>query len=242
MKEITIIPDVHGRPFWRPAVQAASPGSKIVFLGDYLDPYPWEGISPEESTGMLQEIIDLKKEHPDEVVLLLGNHDMGYLEPDINSCRRDHFGALKNRRILEDNLNLFQIAHVESIGSVPVLFTHAGVNVTWLARHRDVLGKGPFDPEVLNTMLHDPAKRNALYTILAEAVYMRGGDSASGSPIWADIDEYLTGEWLLPGYIHLFGHSMHEGGPAPAGNNGICLDCLHAFLLKDDPLTLSMRK
>jgi hypothetical protein len=240
MKEITIIPDVHGRSFWRPAVLDVSLGSKIVFLGDYLDPYPWEGITPEESTRMLREIIDLKRERQDDVVLLLGNHDMGYLDPDINFCRRDHFGALRNRRILEDNLDLFQITHVEKVAGSSVLFTHAGVALSWLDRHRDVLGDGPFDPEALNAMLHDPARRGVLYTILAEAAFMRGGDSPSGSPIWADMDEYLAGERLLPGYVHLFGHSMHEGRPAPAGNNGICLDCLHAFLLKDEPLTLTM--
>lgn len=220
-------------------MQAASPGSKIVFLGDYLDPYPWEGITPGESTEMLQEIIDLKRKRPEEVILLLGNHDMGYLDPDINFCRRDHFGALKNRRILEDNLDLFQMAHVETVSGTPVLFTHAGVSVSWADRHRDVFADGTFDPGGFNAMLHDPARRNILYTILAEAAYMRGGDSPSGSPVWADLDEYLAGERLLPGYFHIFGHSIHEGGPAVAGDTGICLDCLQAFLLKDNPLTLS---
>ena len=36
---ILIIPDVHGRTFWRDAVEAAGE-MPIVFLGDYLDPYP----------------------------------------------------------------------------------------------------------------------------------------------------------------------------------------------------------
>ena len=239
MKQITIIPDVHGRPFWREAVKSAPAGSRIVFLGDYLDPYPWEGITPAEATDMLEEIISLKKERPNDVVLLLGNHDMGYLDLGINSCRRDLRGAARNKRILEENLPLFDISHVEEIAGIRVLFTHAGVGVSWLVRHKDCFGPGPFDPLVLNAMLHDVTRRDTLFAILAEANWERGGMDPSGSPIWADIDEFLLGERLLPGYLHLFGHSMHEGGPASAGDTGICLDCLTAFRLTDDPLGLT---
>ena len=34
--KITIIPDFHGRPFWRDAVKDVA-DTPIVFLGDYLD-------------------------------------------------------------------------------------------------------------------------------------------------------------------------------------------------------------
>ena len=33
---ITIIPDIHGRVFWKKAVDSASKDDTIVFLGDYL--------------------------------------------------------------------------------------------------------------------------------------------------------------------------------------------------------------
>ena len=39
MAEMIIIPDVHGRKFWRNAVKGFET-EKIVFLGDYVDPYP----------------------------------------------------------------------------------------------------------------------------------------------------------------------------------------------------------
>ena len=45
--DILIIPDVHGREFWKEAKDY--PG-KIVFLGDYLDPYTYyEGITTEQA-------------------------------------------------------------------------------------------------------------------------------------------------------------------------------------------------
>ena len=41
MKEkILIIPDVHGRSFWKKAVETGD-YEKVVFLGDYADPYEW---------------------------------------------------------------------------------------------------------------------------------------------------------------------------------------------------------
>ena len=46
--KLTIIPDVHGRPFWRDAVKDAVKDvadTPVVFLGDYLDPYPQDMVT-----------------------------------------------------------------------------------------------------------------------------------------------------------------------------------------------------
>ena len=40
-EKIYIVPDVHGRIFWKKLKRKAR-FNKIVFLGDYLDPYPHE--------------------------------------------------------------------------------------------------------------------------------------------------------------------------------------------------------
>ena len=45
---ILIIPDVHGRLFWKKAVETGD-YEKVVFLGDYVDPYELEGITDEEA-------------------------------------------------------------------------------------------------------------------------------------------------------------------------------------------------
>ena len=68
---ILVIPDIHGRNFWKEAVEKSiDKVEKIIFLGDYLDPYPWEGITRKEAIANFQEIIDFKKENKDKVVLL----------------------------------------------------------------------------------------------------------------------------------------------------------------------------
>ena len=55
-KKILIIPDVHGRSFWRPAV-ASGDYDKIIFLGDYVDPYPDERIGELTALHGLMDII-----------------------------------------------------------------------------------------------------------------------------------------------------------------------------------------
>ena len=76
-KEILIIPDVHGRDFWKEAV-VSQDYEKVVFLGDYSDPYDIEGITDDVAIDNFKSIIDYKQQNPDKVVLLLGNHDLHY--------------------------------------------------------------------------------------------------------------------------------------------------------------------
>ena len=49
MGKIYIIPDVHGRDFWKGVRNHVEDFDKIVFLGDYVSPYSHEGISNEQA-------------------------------------------------------------------------------------------------------------------------------------------------------------------------------------------------
>ena len=73
IKTILSIGDTHGRGI---ALQIAKDNihkvDKIVFIGDYVDSFD---ISPVIILHNLKEIIEFKKQYPDKVVLLLGNHD-----------------------------------------------------------------------------------------------------------------------------------------------------------------------
>ena len=43
-KRILVTPDIHGEIFWKePVLKYIEQVDKIIFLGDYLDPYPEEG-------------------------------------------------------------------------------------------------------------------------------------------------------------------------------------------------------
>ena len=75
-KKVLVVPDVHGRLFWKePVKRHLEEVDRVVFLGDYLDPYADEDEVADDIFENLQEIVALKEEHPEKVVLLKGNHD-----------------------------------------------------------------------------------------------------------------------------------------------------------------------
>lgn len=93
MKKAFIVPDVHGRSFWEEALKIISDESfdKIVFIGDYFDPYDDEEelIGHSRLVETFNQIIKFKKDNPEKVVLLLGNHDIHYLYKNPYCSRHD---------------------------------------------------------------------------------------------------------------------------------------------------------
>ena len=57
--QILVIPDVHGRTFWKEAI-VKYPDLPVVFLGDYLDPYAYENITQEDALAKFQRDISLQ--------------------------------------------------------------------------------------------------------------------------------------------------------------------------------------
>ena len=124
-KNIIVIGDVHGRTSWRKIVERHT-GCRFVFLGDYCDPY--EKMPGEAVLDNLMEIIRFKQAHPDEVVLLLGNHDVHYIDYGAPLCSRINLElAWQLREIFTEHADCFQCAHSER----GILFTHAGVSEAW---------------------------------------------------------------------------------------------------------------
>ena len=241
MKNWIIIPDVHGRRFWRKAVETLeAPGHEevgVIFLGDYVDPYPWEGILPGEAVMELEDIIAFKNRYPGRVVLLLGNHDLGYLDSYICSCRRDSIRAGRLKQLFEDNMDLFDMVHIDMDSGKKVLFSHAGVGEGWVRRRQDIVCVDGhlFHPGRLNELLHGTrSERGMLFRALADVSWYRGGSDPVSSPVWADVDEYCGGEPLLDGYYHVFGHTLNPGGPVHVGDKGVCLDCARAFVMDNE--------
>lgn len=231
MNRLIIIPDIHGRTFWQDAVKKSS-DTPIVFLGDYLDPYAHEGISEAQAWDNFMAIVAYKKANPDKVQLLLGNHDLGYIDRLINSCRRDWANAARNRDFFTTNLELFDLAYETQIGDNRYLLSHAGVNRKW-AEYQ--FGKGtPISAELFNSMLHgnDFGK---LMRALRNVSEWRGGDWPFGSIVWADIREFTEEGTDTPGLIQIVGHTMLDNGPVTVGGGAlICIDCKRAFALTDE--------
>lgn len=225
-----IIPDIHGRAFWQKAVEGRE-AEKIIFLGDYTDPYPYECIDYWEGLHSLRRVIEFKKRYSDNVVLLLGNHDLSYISNHLPKCRHDYENHDEIKSLIEDNLCLFDIAHEETVRERRIVFSHAGIHPDWLKNHEMTLGKIECGDEVkhLNRLFHD----GLLYEALGDVSWHRGGTSKIGSCVWADLNEFIHFKPKhLPGCFQVVGHSQRS---EPKITEHIaCLDCRSAFTLDDN--------
>lgn len=220
---LIIIPDVHGRPFWRyPAVTYRR--AKFIFLGDYLDPY--DDIDDAKVFEGLEDIVAFKKAYPDRVKLLFGNHDLHYLSDDyIKGSRYDERNASRNKEFFLKNADCFQIAYETTVNGMRYLFSHAGVGRMWIKEFAHLRDE-EITAEWLNRCMNSNDFMDALNQVSAE----RGGTDPYGSMIWADVQEQLYSHNVMMSIVQIFGHtSLHN--PLNIQNRIYCLDCARAFYL-----------
>ena len=210
-KEILIVPDVHGRDFWK--VIDDYPETSIVFLGDYLSPYiSHEHITNEQSIKIFKEIIKYKQDNYDRVTLLLGNHDASYII-GVNMCenRVDYKNYDIIRKLFWDNSHMFQLTKGIEINNKKFIFSHAGYTKRWIKDAKELfmtedLDKIFSDWDYLNRM--NKTHSNLLYRNLRNCSSYRGGYDNSGSPIWADVQEHINKNVNKEtDWIQIFGHS-----------------------------------
>lgn len=194
---ILVLPDIHGRTFWKEPCNDIDKYDKVVFLGDYLDPYGFEKITVEECISNLKEIVAFAKEHTDKVELLLGNHDMPYYSKTYKSfssyhCRHSMFHHKTIAKIFEENKDMFKIATVHD----NVLFTHAGVTPGWLFTvFTEQYELTSLDDLCfsLNNLLNTREGLKYLFMVSRD----RGGYDRYASCIWADAGETMWYQLIL---------------------------------------------
>ena len=230
-KDIIIIPDVHGRSFWRPAVERC-PDADIIFLGDYTDPYPVEGISSEQAIDNFAAIVAFAKIH-ENCQLLLGNHDLHYLCDFGEGCRQDYLNSGRIRAILKENLGLFRIMTYREISGKTIVFSHAPILDKWLISMGETENiKLLYDRmKVLLNRIED--KPWEVENYLGQISMYRGGFYDFGSPVWADVRELLVYNVIKSADFSVFGHTQQANDPIITGK-WACLDCRKAFLLTSD--------
>ena len=188
MSKVLVMPDTHGRKFWKEPCKNIDDYERVIFLGDYLDPYSFDGISVEDAIDNFREIISFVKDKSN-VVMLLGNHDMPYFSQIYKGfswwhCRHSTMHYNEIRKIFRENKDLFRVAHVET----DVLFTHAGCTGAWVNEVFD----GKYDTQIdekkiydlcadINKLLETKDGLAKLYMVGRE----RGGRDRNGSCIWA---------------------------------------------------------
>lgn len=201
MAKVLVIPDTHARDFWKKAKDLINDYEKVIFLGDYVDPYSQEFPNlthkelQEKTIADFKDIIAFAKQYPDKVVLLDGNHLLHYADKEFRCSRFDYELYLQLHDLYNQNNTLFKPAYMID----DVLFTHAGVTKEWVdyvSEHRPIkYENNPVE------FIHQ-----CDFTSLMAASRYRGGWNRYSGPEWLDVHElnYLT---PLPGYFQVFGHT-----------------------------------
>ena len=219
LNRIAVVPDVHGKSFWKEAKEKIDSVNEVVFLGDYLDSYSFKILANRElELDNFREILNFKREYPDKVILLLGNHDIGYL---FNlGCSRQVYGEMFDiyQKTFEENIELFQMTEFIQLNNEKILFSHAGILRKWAERVKPRLDIGdiPLESAILDGIFNnylleynDPDKRYFLRQALWLVGPARGGSSYdSGSIVWADSTEWKGEENFFGSEIkQVFGHN-----------------------------------
>lgn len=233
---LLIIPDVHGRTFWKTAVTRYAE-LPTIFLGDYLDPYTSiEGILPSDALFEFRNILQYKKENPDRVTLLLGNHDVHYFDQRINSSRKDWQNHDKIAELFAKNLEFFQLAKLVDTGGKQFLFSHAGIIPGWMEHHFEGVDLSDIKgwTELLNGQLADLDQFKAFVTeALMDVSASRWGPAEYPSMVWADVEDHQLEKRRLSKVYQIFGHTRQDYRPIIAKDYAN-LDCRKAFLLIED--------
>jgi len=247
-REWLVIPDVHGRTFWKDAV-VENPELPVVFLGDYLDPYPWERISAIDTINNFNEIMLYKANHPDDVTLLLGNHDFSYIYRGICDCRKDYVNNECISAMFEDGLNDKMFDMCKMLPGDKVLMSHSGVHLSWVNSWLNSIWKdAPFDGceleevtrelvDQINARLHELDRK--FFNSLRQVSWLRGGMDAVGSMVWADMREWHAYD-KMP--YQVFGHTQLERDEPVVTEHWANLDCRHAFMLTEDGEVMHLDK
>lgn len=232
--ECIIFPDIHGRDFWKKVLinDCGWETERYIFLGDYFDPYDYEGITPKDAIDNWNELMMALTAYADkEIVFLIGNHDAHYIDATFRSIAcGSRFSQIYCDKI-QDLLRQvkLQVAYELMIAGKRILFTHAGLTYPWYQSHEDVIGALTVDG------LNNLVKSDKGWRALSDVSYYRLGEAEYGSPLWADINEFANKNLVRLNYdFQIAGHNQLMDDHASAFGNVVDLDCHHPFALTSD--------
>lgn len=248
-KKILVIPDVHGRVFWKePVIRFIDEVDRVVFLGDYLDPYENENGLADDIFENMTEIINLKRNNMDKVILLKGNHDQHYVserfEELAGGTRIDQQNWNKYHQVFTENKELFKIAHIEQVKGMPYVFSHAGLTLYWLKKVNDNMWNlfdnriSIADPEIIERInqLDDDGKGQDMFAIIG--TYRSWVGEKTGSVLWADIEEHAIPNapkaYGLNKVFQVFGHTkLNKDYDKIEFDNFAMIDSRHCFMIDE---------
>ena len=229
MSKIIGIGDLHGRPYWKQIWEKHSDADKIVFVGDYfdsLDGYTELPVySAAEQIYNFREICALKREFPDKIEILLGNHDIHYfrgLKGQTAGFQTEH--AVFIQMALEENKDILKMAW---LGNNKFLFSHVGISGAWLD---DIYGKGGWDVNHLADAVNDVWTWKPKAFMFNEYCMNKYGDDPQQSPVWIRQKSLMRGaKDYKKRYVQVFGHTCQDNIDLKGKSTGCryyCIDTL----------------
>jgi predicted phosphodiesterase len=195
--KILCIGDIHGRDVWNKIVQTES-FDHVVFIGDYFDSF---NILSFEQVHNFRDIIQFKKDNPNKVTLLVGNHDFHY----IPGIPQSYSGYQMNNFDITFEINeaikqeLLQMCYVHD----NYIFTHAGLTKTW-CKNNDI----NYDYlKTLESELNIMFQYRPILFGFISGICTGYGDSVEHGPLWVR-PKYLEQD-AIPG-IHIIGHTHNN--------------------------------
>lgn len=202
--KIIALGDTHGESYWEIAVEDNKDADKIVFVGDYWDSFD---VPFKEQKENFLKIIALKKQFPEKVVLLIGNHDFHYTDTanwygdKYSGYQKAHFFEIN--QLMKEHEQLFQMCYMYK----SFVFTHAGVTTLWLKRTSGIMDpdtKLTIDTsldEYINAVYH----HNPKYFLFFGHDHSGYGEHIGQSPIWVRPDSLM--EDAYSDYRYVCGHT-----------------------------------
>jgi len=224
---IIAIGDTHGRPKWKDIVKNGS--DKYIFIGDYFDAKDG-GYSANRQIENFKEILEFKKSNPDNVILLIGNHDFHYLN-GVNeeyssfqwSYRKDINDVLQPA--VDEGLIQMCYKHNE------YFFSHAGITKTWSKNNG--IDESNLEDSV-NNLFKTNIKRFKF--TLGENLSF-GGDDVTQPPIWVRPQSLVKD--MVENIICIVGHTQVYNMSILSDKKLILIDCLGStdeYLLIEDEI------
>lgn len=197
MKTI-VLGDIHGLDIWKKIVNDHKEDcQKIIFIGDYFDSHdPFS--NGRKQIDNFREILQFKFSSPQEVILLLGNHDYHYLRGV-----QEKYSGYQNwlsfdiQEILEQNIQYLQICHRQD----NLLFSHAGITKLWCKQSGITLIDNTIDRQI-NLLFQ---KSREYFRFNGTDIY---GDNRTQGPLW--VRPGSLGKNKLDGFTQIVGHTRQE--------------------------------
>lgn len=113
MERVLVIGDIHGSSYWEKLFNYKNSFDKVVFIGDYVDSFE-HGVKKQLKN--LEKILKFKVDNSDNVILLIGNHDIQYMTPFNKKliCINPLEHSLSYKffyKIFQENIDSFTIAY-----------------------------------------------------------------------------------------------------------------------------------